>query len=327
MLLSVKPNAPCCLTLNQSSSRQHFSWKSTYDPETAFAENLKYQLRINKRGHSHNWTARDINTDHTTFTLEDDKFIPDSEYVAKVRSSPNQAFYKGQWSAWSSVVHWRTDPAVDETTAPVFKPLKVLIPLCVLVPFILFLCFVPIKKWKQSVFIPTPEPYFQTLYSDCHGDFKSWVIIKENTMNVPKTENTSQIDKLTKCADIHEVDSCVIENSGYNNVESGFKVDSSREPVDSVVPLGIPFTVSPSVLPLSAGSCMSTDLYLQSGSPSEGDSGCWLSSDLSLEKGHPWYCNDYCTLSTFQQSAYSTSWEQGTHIDNKVIEEASSVHG
>lgn len=27
-------------------------------------------------------------------------------------------------------------------------------------------------RWKQSVFIPTPEPYFQTLYSDCHGDFK-----------------------------------------------------------------------------------------------------------------------------------------------------------
>lgn len=54
-----------------------------------------------------------INTDNTYYSVDDQLFVPDSEYVARVRSSPNQAFYKGEWSDWSSVVEWKTVPAIN----------------------------------------------------------------------------------------------------------------------------------------------------------------------------------------------------------------------
>lgn len=57
--------------------------------------------------------SHEINTDGMCFSVDDDEFAPDTEYSARIRSSPNQAFYKGWWSNWSSEVHWRTEPAVD----------------------------------------------------------------------------------------------------------------------------------------------------------------------------------------------------------------------
>lgn len=57
--------------------------------------------------------SRDINTVTTGFSADDKKFVPDTEYTARVRSSPNLAFYKGQWSDWSPEVHWRTEPAIS----------------------------------------------------------------------------------------------------------------------------------------------------------------------------------------------------------------------
>lgn len=40
-------------------------------------------------------------------------FESDTDYAARVRSTPNMDHYKGQWSAWSSEVLWRTAPAVN----------------------------------------------------------------------------------------------------------------------------------------------------------------------------------------------------------------------
>lgn len=54
-----------------------------------------------------------INTDNTDYSVDDSFFVPDSEYSARVRSSPNQAFYKGEWSDWSSEVQWKTEPAIN----------------------------------------------------------------------------------------------------------------------------------------------------------------------------------------------------------------------
>lgn len=58
-------------------------------------------------------TPHDINTIKTDYSVDDQIFVPDTEYAARVRSSPNQDFYKGQWSNWSPEVHWKTQPAID----------------------------------------------------------------------------------------------------------------------------------------------------------------------------------------------------------------------
>lgn len=43
--------------------------------------------------------------------MRDEILIPGAEYSAQVRSSPNQVSYQGQWSDWSSEIHWKTEPA------------------------------------------------------------------------------------------------------------------------------------------------------------------------------------------------------------------------
>lgn len=55
----------------------------------------------------------EISTESLDFSVESEKFTQDSEYAAKVRSSPNQVTHMGEWSEWSPEVYWTTWPAGD----------------------------------------------------------------------------------------------------------------------------------------------------------------------------------------------------------------------
>lgn len=297
---SIKPNAPCCLTVSHNASQHHFTWRSTYEeyaPFTGLVDNLMFQLQNYKRGDKHKELSHKINTNIATYSEDDENFVPDTKYAARVRTSPDQSgLYKGQWSDWSPEVYWETESAADDLPSNTFVSglVKVLIPLG-MIPFILLFCYAPIKRWRQSAFIPTPAPYFHTLYSDCKGDFKSWVVTHENMAEMLKEEETLQIDTLTKCAVVEE-EECQLqfhhqfmEGSAYSNI---------TDPGCDASLLGIPYAVSTMAPPSSPGSSLgSLTLSSQPGSPTEGDSGCWLEGDP------PWYCNEYCTLSTFQQSS------------------------
>ncbi|XP_022046576.2 interleukin-9 receptor [Acanthochromis polyacanthus] len=310
--MNIKPNTPCCLTVNQNSSQHHFTWMSTYE-KYSLSKDLRYQLHFYKRGDKHKDTLRDINTDTERYSVDDEWFVPDTEYGARVRSSPNMAHYQGQWSDWSAEVHWKTEPVEDGfapniITSEVGK--KVFIPLGVMALLVILLCYAPAKKWKQSAFIPNPAPYFDTLYNDCQGDFKSWVVTQESTAAMSKAEETLHIDTLTKCADAQEEEKeerppqlhlQVMEDSAYSNMTI---------PVCDEALLGVPYAVSTMAPPSDQKDDLES-LTLSSGPQSPGaDSGCWLSSNTSLEnleKDPPWYCNEYCTLSAFQQSGSVTA--------------------
>ncbi|XP_034716867.1 interleukin-21 receptor isoform X1 [Etheostoma cragini] len=300
-LTTIKPNAPCCLTVTHNSSQHHFTWRNTYEEvgqETNLINNFKYQLHYYKRGDKHNVLSHELNTESKNSSVDDQNFVPDTKYSARVRSSPNQAIYKGQWSDWSSEIHWETESAVNDlpSNSLVSGLVKVLIPLFGMVAVIFLFCYAPFK-WQQSAFIPTPAPYFNTMYRDYQGDFKKWVVIQKNTEDMLKTEETLQIDTLIKCEVVKE-EECephfhhqFVEGSTYSNI---------TDPGWDTSLLGIPYAVS-TMFPLpSPGSS------LQSGwSPTEGDSGCWL------ERDPPWYCNEYCTLSAFQQSSPITAEHHG----------------
>lgn len=117
-------------------------------------------------------------------------------------------------------------------------------------------------------------------------------------------EETLKIDTLIKCPDVleeecqPEYDLQLMEDSRYGNIFDQF----------CDLPLmGIPYAVSTMAPPSDPGSSLrNASLSSQTGSPAEGDSGCWLSSDTPLEREPPWYCN-YCTLSAFQQSTPVTA--------------------
>ncbi|XP_068439777.1 uncharacterized protein [Clinocottus analis] len=180
---------------------------------------------------------------------------------------------------------------------PVSRLGKVLILLCVLVPLVLLFCYVPVNKWRKHVFIPTPEPYFHTLYSDCQGDFKSWVVTQENTADMLKAEELLQIDTLTKCEVIEKEEEETPLQFHYEFMQGRVYSNISDPGCDTSL-LGLPYAVSTMAPPSPPGSPhQSLALSSQQWRPVEGDSGCWL------EKDPPWYCNEYCTLSTFQQSS------------------------
>lgn len=309
---NIKPNPPCCLTVRHNASRRHFSWKSTYEEFTfsSLDSNLKYQLYFYKGGDKNYTKPLKVNTDSKAYSLDEEVFVPDTLYMARVRSSPNQAISKGQWSDWSPEVYWKTQPAVDDppmTTSLLGSWLaKVFIPVCAMVVVVSLLCYAPIKRWRQSAFIPTPAPYFRTLYSDCQGDFKSWVVTQEKTADMLKEEETLHIDTLTKCADVPEEVSVpqlhhrFTEGSGYSNV-----IDLDCDFLGAPDAAGTRAPQKTSVSSLKS-------LSLQPWSPAEGDSGCWLCSHTSLEVDAPFYCNEYCTLSAFQQTSSVTAEDHGS---------------
>lgn len=131
---AVKLNAPCCLSLSQNSSHHRFTWRSTYEASskyTALTRNMRYQLRFYTRGQGKNVRYRrrgacrflkgfffdlllsiqmlphDMTIDEPSCSVSD--LVPGAEYGARVRSSPNQSGYRGQWSDWSAEIHWKTE--------------------------------------------------------------------------------------------------------------------------------------------------------------------------------------------------------------------------
>ncbi|KAM4524796.1 interleukin-21 receptor [Odontesthes bonariensis] len=298
---NIKPNAPCCLTISHNSSQHHFIWKSTYEKYShvnGLMDNLQYQLHFYKTGDKHKVVTHDIKTDSKKYSVDDEKFEPDTTYAARVRSSPNMAHYMGQWSEWSFEVSWRTEPAEKgfPTNMFAFELRVVFGALSVAVILMSLLCYASVKKWRRVTYIPTPAPYFHTLYTDCQGDFKSWVITQENTAGMLKAEETLQINTLIKCVDIQHMCPPVfqqqtMDGSEYRNIPG---------PPYNADLQGLLYT-DMGLLSAQGSSVETLPVCSQSGSLAE-DSGCWLSSDSSLEKEPRWYRNDYCTLSRFQHS-------------------------
>ncbi|KAM9837497.1 interleukin-21 receptor isoform 1-T1 [Aulostomus maculatus] len=311
----IKPKSPCCLTVHHNQSQHRFTWKSTYEdiPFSSLKNSLQYQLLFYQT--HHNVTQSDIITNNAAYSQDDDDdnhLVPDTDYTARVRSRPVGTFYKGQWSGWSSEVHWRTEAPVSYPPVHEFVSrlgIKVLIPLCVVALLLVIFCYAQVKKWRKSAFIPTPAPYFQTLYSECQGDFKSWVDARANTTEVPQPEETFHIETLTKFLDAQEGD---CPPQGHRGPLEGSMYTNINGPVCDSFLLGTPYAVT-TISPLSTAGSSKT-LSFQSGSPAEGDSGCWLCSDTSTTRDPPWYCNEYCTLSSFLEPSLVSAKPCATEI-------------
>lgn len=116
-----------------------------------------------------------------------------------------------------------------------------------------------------------------------------------------KAEQTLQIDVLTKLQDVHEEVEKESQPEFHHQLMEGSTYSNIIDPGCDTSLLGIPYAVS-TMSPLAQGSSLkSLTLSSLAGSPAEGDSGCWLCSHTSLERDPPFYCNEYCTLSAFQQ--------------------------
>ncbi|KAM9773468.1 interleukin-21 receptor [Syngnathus typhle] len=192
----IKPNAPCCLAVSHNASRHHFMWKNTYEKcrLTVLKDNLEYQLRF--------YDGRDKGglrfhyTDKTDYSVDDCDLEGNTEYTTRVRSKPSETHFKGQWSDWSQEVRWRTDSVTDSPPDGFLSKQgkKIFLALGVTATLALILGCALLKKRRRDEFVPTPEPYFQSLYANCHGDFKSWADTKRNMTMTLQPEDTLQVD-------------------------------------------------------------------------------------------------------------------------------------
>ncbi|XP_038157014.1 interleukin-21 receptor [Cyprinodon tularosa] len=311
----IKPNAPCCLTVSHNSSRHIFTWKSTYEKyssDTVLPEDLTYQLLLYRTGDKHGNWSHEISTQSITHcSVEDQNFEPDTEYAAIVRSGPDMDYFEGQWSEWSSKVLWRTVKAAPLNGFTFNLPLMFIIISAVVL--ILMVGYGSARKWRRGTFIPTPAPYFQSLYKDCQGDFKSWVVTQENTADILKAEEALQIDTLIEYVEGQEYPATfplqLVENRAYGNIQSS--------PVDSDL-LSMQYSDGSTIA--QRRSIRSLPGCCQSCSPLQ-DSGCWLCSDTSLEKEPSWYCNEYCTLGFLQEAGCVTAGHHGGLKTNPNISE------
>ncbi|XP_061519982.1 interleukin-21 receptor [Phycodurus eques] len=271
----IKPNAPCCLAVSHNSSRRHFTWNNTYE-EILFStlkENLKYQLCFYKRWDRHGVRVHSINTDDREYSVADSDLEMDTEYCTKVRSAPRAAPFQGKWSDWSQEVHWRTDWANDDGFLSK-NAQKVFLASGVTAALVLILCCASLIRWRQGAFVPTPAPYFQSLYGECHGDFKSWVDTPANMTITLKPEETLQVDS-------HE------EESPARDHQAGLEYKNTSRPVRKAPPAR---SIASSVgLP-----------------PSEEKAQCGPSGVPLIQREAPRYCHEYCTLSVSQQPEPTT---------------------
>lgn len=301
--VNIKPNAPCCLTLSHNSSHHLFSWRSTYENYSLYLmlpERLVYQLQFYQPGEGQNVTLHEINKYITNFSVASQKFAPGTKYAARVRSGPDQSIYWGEWSTWSSEVHWSTE-LVEEGLTSMYGLAKVFVPVCVLAPLLL-LCTAYVKMWRKTAFIPTPAPYFHTLYSDCQGDFKSWVVAHEKTADVLQAEEILKFDTVVRCPDVPEEE----HRTKYNHpFTDGSAYTNLIHPGCDECLLGFPYAVS-TMIPPSEGSIGDLTYSSQLGSPDKEDPRYY-----SMTGGAPLYCNEYCTLSAFHQSHGDTAEKFG----------------
>ncbi|XP_035259306.1 interleukin-21 receptor isoform X2 [Anguilla anguilla] len=195
---NIKPIAPINLTAHWSSSHYQFTWDSGYEKyiSRTFMERLKYRLQYYKHGHPD--SAKTIHSGNKTQHIDGSNFEPGTEYIAKVCSSPDQDYYKGHWSEWSTAVKWRTDPSPVLDATPSARTVLLFIGsfsflACMLVGVLVCLKRCRIKLHSH---VPTPAPYFQPLYSNYNGDLQSWLVSQSNLGEPFTMEETLKIDPL-----------------------------------------------------------------------------------------------------------------------------------
>ncbi|KAL0984314.1 hypothetical protein UPYG_G00139830 [Umbra pygmaea] len=292
----IKPNAPFNLTVTRMSNQYCITWMSIYEDYLSINllnEYLKYEVMFKQSGHN----DKSLEVRNTTIlSVSDDYFEPHTEYSVKVRCIPNQVHYKGQWSEWTPATRWKTDAIRLVAELPKNTPFSAMF--CLLIPVMIILCSIPIIRLKKNTFIPTPATYFESLYSNCDGDFQSWVVTPDYNAELLKTEETLRIDILTEASTVLEASTL----QGQDHVFQECPVNNLSKPTAEAFFFGLPYAVSLGP-PLRAPRSPLQSLSLsEPESNIEVDSGCWLHSTGSLEQESAWYRNelnnrDYCMLS------------------------------
>ncbi|XP_055045851.2 interleukin 21 receptor, tandem duplicate 2 [Misgurnus anguillicaudatus] len=200
---NIKPNVPYNLTLQYSNGTYVFNWTNGYEDheyKISIQEALVYNFLYFKEGHRgsepHSYLEKEIRIDETNLHS-------DCKYIAMVRTGmPATVKYNGTWSEWSVPVEWRTKHRDKLNQADVYpgKIAKIALGICLILGLLILLLFAPAArmKIKEIVWVPTPETYFQPLYTHYQGNFQFWVLPKCPLQDVHVMEEFAAIDKIAE---------------------------------------------------------------------------------------------------------------------------------
>ncbi|XP_023647456.1 interleukin-21 receptor isoform X2 [Paramormyrops kingsleyae] len=278
----IKPVAPCNLSVHWFPGGYNFTWQNSYEkiqPRVFLIRYLKYRLWYYRSGDSDDVTK--IELFEKLVQVEDLRLEPDTEYIAKVSSSPISNHYCGQWSDWSPAVRWRTYKRQGNGAL-----LLVGLAACAAIAIMLFLFFrlKPRLNLKKYFSVPTPEPFFQSLYNKYKGDFKSWVMSQGNLGRPLNIEEPLKLDTLVVAPPIDHKESYILpplqHTQTYTTYVNPLVNTYGIDPQDSL--FSVPFLMPE--LSVIVGS------VLKHTGPDVGDS---RFGDLQCSTG---YSNNYCTL-------------------------------
>ncbi|KTG41204.1 hypothetical protein cypCar_00036553, partial [Cyprinus carpio] len=126
--------------------------------------------------------------------VDESRFEPHTNYTMRLRSRPDQVFYKGVWSLWAPALHWRSGDIRKETPGGSFPIAWYL--LLVPLPLVLLFC-IPYSRWRKNDYIPSPAPYFR----DWDVDVQICTTRSGEMRDVMQGEESLQIDILTESTD------------------------------------------------------------------------------------------------------------------------------
>ncbi|XP_051543036.1 interleukin-4 receptor subunit alpha-like isoform X1 [Myxocyprinus asiaticus] len=184
----IRPVSPYNLSLHWEKDVVVFQWDSGYDPDILLIHHLQYQLSLHKEHQLYEVEVMDQN-----MSVDISKFEPCTSYTARVRSRPNQEYYKGVWGQWTPALHWRSGH-IHKTPERSFQVAwyLLLLPL----PLFLLTC-IPYSRWRKRDYIPSPAPYLK----DWNLDVQICTLLSGELRNIMQGEESLQIDILTESPD------------------------------------------------------------------------------------------------------------------------------
>nr|XP_056722448.1 interleukin-21 receptor [Euleptes europaea] len=177
---NVKPRPPFNVTAAACPGGYNISWESGYAADHYLHGELQYQLHYRQKGHP--WSLqggtagglKSVLQDTPSLWLLPQELAGGVEYELQVRTGPrDHSLYRGTWSDWSPSSSLQTLPAGTAGAVWLVTPL---LALSLMVTLLAFLGRHWSSRWwkKLEQFIPSPAPFFQTLYLVHNGDFKKW---------------------------------------------------------------------------------------------------------------------------------------------------------